>query len=110
MPQSPNAVFLDGEAGHPERRALTERLSRGVIERDRAHGREAKYPGRIQYHRNAVPFPMHSRFHIRHPAEIIADRVRAEGLLRIADEHDILSEEVDHPVEVVRGQATLQLS
>jgi hypothetical protein len=40
MPESPNVLFYDCEAGHTERRTVTERLSRGVIEHDRTDGGE----------------------------------------------------------------------
>jgi len=52
---------------------------------------------------------MHGRLHIRHDAEMGAHRVPAEGLLRIAEEHNIFGAEFDHLAEVVRGEATLQL-
>jgi hypothetical protein len=53
--------------------------------------------------------PTDGRLHIRHDAEIGTYRVPAERLLRIADEHSIFGEESGHLVQVVRGEAALQL-
>jgi len=65
MPQSPNVILLDGEAGNAKRCSLTERLSRRMMELDRAYGGKGEHPGRIQDYcddgaspnAQSVPFP-----------------------------------------------------
>src|ERR1700683_311532 len=101
--QSPLTLLFYSEAGHPEWLSFAHQLPRRVIKPHRASSGARQQPRCVQHHRHPVPFPTDGWRHVRHQLEIGDRRGTIEVLLAIAYQHNIVSEESDHLVEIVGG-------